>query len=190
MSLERKLRVRLNRLFSDRESAALVKFGAVTLFITNIFFVQNLIAVQAVIPTDSDLNDFFLSKWKIEIEPGDNVELYRAVYYWYGTSHKDFGKDEDGIDCSHLASKLIERVYHRQIAGSSKRLSETLKSVEGSDLREGDLVFFDIYEKGINHVGVYLKDRKFVHASVVRGVTVNSLDEAYYKKRFVMATRP
>ena len=61
----------------------------------------------------------------------------------------------------------------------SRKLSTT-------ELQEGDLVFFDTRGGGyVSHVGVYLGNNKFIHASVSKGVMVNDLFESYYMKRYV-----
>lgn len=159
------------------------------LFLGLPFFALVVMAEQVKSPSESELKQFFAEKAKIQIQSGDNLELYRGAYYWFGTPHKDLGKDESGIDCSALASKLVERAYSKKISGSSESISASTKSVSESALKEGDLLFFNTNGSKISHVGVYLKDRKFVHASVIKGVTVNSLDEEYYKTRFVKAGR-
>ncbi|PJZ68808.1 hypothetical protein CH373_03845 [Leptospira perolatii] len=68
-------------------------------------------------------------------------------------------------------------------------MTQQTRNVDISELEEGDLLFFDITGSGISHVDVYLKDQKFVHASVVKGVTVNSLQEKYYQEKFKSAGR-
>ncbi len=53
-----------------------------------------------------------------------------------------------------------------------------------SKLKEGDLVFFNISRKKNSHVGIYLKNNRFVHASSSKGVVISSLDNPYYKKAY------
>jgi lipoprotein Spr len=61
--------------------------------------------------------------------------------------------------------------------------------IHKDDLERGDLVFFHTTRKGISHVGVYLGNNKFVHASVNYGVTISDLAESYYDRTFVGAGR-
>ena len=56
-------------------------------------------------------------------------------------------------------------------------------------MQEGDLVFFNTNGRGVSHVGVYLGNNKFIHASVSRGVMVSDLFDNYYLRRFVGAGR-
>lgn len=63
------------------------------------------------------------------------------------------------------------------------------RKISTTELQEGDLVFFNTTGRGVSHVGVYLGNNKFIHASVSKGVMVNDLFENYYLKRFVGAGR-
>ena len=60
------------------------------------------------------------------------------------------------------------------------------RKVTKSDLKPGDLVFFNTSKrkKGINHVGVFLKNHYFIHASTSKGVIISSLHENYYRKHW------
>ena len=58
-----------------------------------------------------------------------------------------------------------------------------------SDLKEGDLVFFNTNGKSISHVGVYLKNHKFVHASTKKGVMISDMNEPYFKQTYVSSGR-
>ena len=62
-----------------------------------------------------------------------------------------------------------------------------MKSI--TELQEGDLVFFNTNGSGVSHVGIYLGNSKFIHASVSRGIMVNGLYETYYSKRYYGAGR-
>ena len=73
---------------------------------------------------------------------------------------------------------------------STKILEQNCKAIDLEDLREGDLVFFCTRgDRQVSHVGIYLKDNKFVHASSSRGVVVDDLRQNYYATRFHSAGR-
>lgn len=119
-----------------------------------------------------------------------NLKLYRFVDSWYGVPYKYGGKTKDGVDCSGFASTLLKDVYTINLAGSANSMYEACENVKEKDLKEGDLVFFKINSKKVSHVGVYLQNRHFVHASSSRGVVISCLDEAYYTKYFFKGGRP
>jgi cell wall-associated NlpC family hydrolase len=109
-------------------------------------------------------------------------KLYRFVCEWYGTPYKYGGCDKKGTDCSCFTSILVSSVYKKQLprtAGEIYKSCEKVKSV-----KEGDLVFFKTNGKDVSHVGIFLRNNKFVHASTSKGVVINDLNDSYYKKTF------
>ena len=118
-----------------------------------------------------------------------NEKLYQFIDEWYGVKYKYAGKDKSGIDCSGLTSTLYAKVYKKTISCSTKALVEETKKVKESDMKEGDLVFFKIDSGKASHVGVYLQNNKFVHASTKKGVMISDLNEPYFKKSFLSAGR-
>ncbi|HYH57526.1 MAG TPA: NlpC/P60 family protein, partial [Anseongella sp.] len=66
---------------------------------------------------------------------------------------------------------------------------ELTEIVSTDDLKEGDFVFFKIHRRYISHIGIYLGNNKFVHASRSEGVTISDLDEPYWKRYFYKAGR-
>lgn len=113
-----------------------------------------------------------------------NLPLYRFIDEWYSAPYKYGGKSKAGVDCSGFTTVLYAQVYKKTISGSSASLCDQSENVSEKKLEEGNLVFFKIGSDKVSHVGVYLKNRRFVHASVHKGVIISSLDEAYYKKYF------
>lgn len=126
----------------------------------------------------------YSEKLGITVDKNSNLKLLQEVIDWWGTPYKYGGESKSGTDCSGFVQMVFLSVYNKQIPRSSKQQHEYCKKINKNQLKEGDLVFFDTSGKGISHVGIYLRDEKFAHASTKRGVTVNGLDEEYYVKAY------
>ncbi len=111
------------------------------------------------------------------------VVRYLGVRYDYG------GSSADGMDCSGFTCQVFKNGAQREIPRSTIEQYRTGRRVSKEDLRFGDLVFFNTTGESPSHVGIYLEDDVFAHASVVEGVTLSSLESTYYKRRFVGARR-
>jgi hypothetical protein len=114
----------------------------------------------------------------------ENVPLYSFIDTWYGTRYRMGGNDRNGIDCSAFARKLYDRVYRIDLVRTSVEQYDNCKHVKGKNVREGDLVFFRIDSKRVSHVGIYLMNDYFVHASTSKGVMISNLNEPYWQKYF------
>lgn len=118
-----------------------------------------------------------------------NKKLAAIIDDWYGVPHKVGGKDKHGIDCSGLTTVILKDVYGVQFSGPSYVMESKAQKIDRSQLREGDLVFFKIESSKVSHVGVYLNDGYFVHATLRKGVMISSLSEPYYTKYYYSAGR-
>jgi lipoprotein Spr len=132
--------------------------------------------------------EYFASS-QLDAECAITPYLYYQVYEWVGTRYKYAGDTKKGIDCSGFVSKMYESAYCISLSGGSRDLWKTVSEVEKQDLEEGDMVFFKIKKGQISHVGIYLGNNKFAHASVKMGVIISDLDEEYYKKHFYKGGR-
>jgi lipoprotein Spr/probable lipoprotein NlpC len=113
-----------------------------------------------------------------------NGRLYAFIDQWMGTPYRFGGQDRDGVDCSGLAQLLEQEVYGINIPRSTSQQINVIKRKYEEDLNEGDLVFFDYDGKKFSHVGVYLQNGYYVHASSSRGVTISKLHDPYTYKYF------
>lgn len=114
-----------------------------------------------------------------------NMPLYVEVSYWMGVPYRYGGNTKSGTDCSGFVGEVFRKVYGRQLDRSSDgQAKNNVHKVGKHKLKTGDLVFFRIAAKSkkIDHVGIFLKDGLFIHASTSKGVIVSSLDEDYYKR--------
>ena len=112
-----------------------------------------------------------------------NYSLYQFIEEWLGTDYQRGGCDKDGIDCSGFVQKLYSAVFGVELVRTSFeqfKACEHLTRSEGAS--EGDLVFFKIHSRHITHVGVYLMNDYFVHASTSQGVMISNLNDEYWRK--------
>ena len=119
-----------------------------------------------------------------------NLPLYNFIEDWYGVRYRMGGNDKSGIDCSAFVQRVYENVFCTNLFRTALEQFKMCKMVFNKDsLKEGDLVFFHTGRKGrrISHVGIYLVNNFFVHASSTQGVVISSLDEAYWSRYFAGA---
>lgn len=116
-------------------------------------------------------------------------KLYSFVSEWYGVPYKYGGCKKDGVDCSCFTGVLYEQVYGRTLGRTAGDMFVECNKISPEEAKQGDLFFFKINGNSISHVGVFLKGKLFVHASTSKGVIINSIEEAYYKKYFFCAGR-
>jgi NlpC/P60 family len=125
------------------------------------------------------------------VEEMKNIRLLEFIEEWYGTDYHYGGTGKTGIDCSAFVSLLMSNVYG---VSNLPRISIDqylqTKRIGRPELTEGDLVFFHTLgrQKKVPHVGVYLRNNKFVHASI-SGVMISDMGEGYYATHFVGAGR-
>lgn len=108
-----------------------------------------------------------------------------------GTKYKYGGTSTSGFDCSGFVQYIFDKMGYDLPRRSADQATEGDK-VAKADLKAGDLVFFDTNGPNngeITHVGIYVGDGKFAHASTSKGVIIQELDSSYYKPRYVTARR-
>ncbi|WP_292973352.1 C40 family peptidase [Mucilaginibacter sp.] len=118
------------------------------------------------------------------VKRGDiqNGRLYSFIEELYGTPYRLGGMDKYGIDCSGLVFLLQLQVYDQPVPRTCAMQVGIIKRKYEDELQEGDLVFFDFDGKQFSHVGVYLQNGYFVHASTRKGVMIARLhDNGIYK---------
>jgi hypothetical protein len=120
----------------------------------------------------------------VPVEALSNLKLFAFIDDWYGTPYHFGGNSKDGIDCSAFSGNLMTTVFGVGLPRMAKEQYSVCEHVKKNDLEEGDLVFFHTTRKGISHVGVYLGNNKFVHASLNYGVTISDMSDGYYARAF------
>ncbi len=128
----------------------------------------------------------------MDIEMKDNHKLYLEAADWIGTPYRYGGTNKKGVDCSGLTSAIYKNVYRKRLSrNSDEQRKKDCRKVTKRNLKEGDLVFFHNgkRKRTASHVGIYLKNGKFIHASTSVGVVVSSLNERYYDKHWLQGGR-
>ena len=129
------------------------------------------------------------AKWGVDLPDDADTNLIKEIDSWLGVPYKYGGKDKSGTDCSGMVFSIYNNVYGFSLNRSSYDIIQNVIKVPIEEAKFGDLVFFKIYKNRVSHVGIYLGDKKFIHASTQLGVRIDSLEMPYYRDRFYMAGR-
>jgi len=126
---------------------------------------------------------------EINAAGGAREDLVVTALKYRGVPYRYAGMSTRGMDCSGLVARVLQ-LHGVDAPHNSKALYKLGKPVPREQLQPGDLVFFHTTRPGISHVGIYIGDGKFIHASSRSGeVKLGRLDEGYYYRRFVGAKR-
>ena len=142
-------------------------------------------------PPSANATRTLSTRYDIQITQRDNRTLYNTVAQWLGTPYRYGQNTMRGTDCSGFVGNIYQTVYRKNLArGTADILRLNCRKISRQNLHEGDLVFFATgITKKVSHVGIYLKDGKFAHASSSKGVIISNLNETYYRKRWVTGGR-
>ena len=113
-----------------------------------------------------------------------NTKMFEFIDDWYGTPYRLGGTTKKGVDCSAFSQFLFAAVYGFSIPRTAREQYNLTTRISRTELKEGDLIFFNA-RGGISHVGVYLQNNKFVHASTSGGVTISDIFDEYWARKFV-----
>lgn len=118
-----------------------------------------------------------------EVEMVKNINLVSLIDEWMGTRYRLGGTSKSGIDCSAFMQVLFTGIYGISLPRTAREQYNMSQRISRTDLKEGDLIFFNT-TGGVSHVGMYLQNNKFVHASS-SGVTISDIFDEYWVKRFI-----
>jgi len=119
----------------------------------------------------------------VEVEQVIDLNLFKVLDEWMGTRYRLGGTTKDGIDCSALMQILFTGLYGIALPRTAREQYNFSRKISRTELKEGDLVFFNTIG-GVSHVGMYLQNNKFIHAST-SGVTISDLYDEYWMKKFI-----
>ena len=121
-----------------------------------------------------------------QLSQSDNYQDY--FQEWQGVPYKYGGVNKDGVDCSAFTQDALNNLHQRSLPRTTQYQVVTGVKIPLAKAKKGDLIFFKTSVK-VRHVGVYIGDREFMHASTSKGVIISSLDNPYWKKAFWQVRR-
>jgi cell wall-associated NlpC family hydrolase len=135
--------------------------------------------------SDFEGKEEFLGKWN---SPYEIQTLIKVATEFIGAPYRLGGSSVKGLDCSSFVQKIY-RIFDVKLPRVASQQSKVGVRIDRNELAEGDLVFFRT-NRSFGHVGIYIGNNEFVHASSKkRGVRIDSMDTPYYQKRFQRAVR-
>jgi len=119
-----------------------------------------------------------------EVEQLQDNALLEHIDEWYGTRYRYGGTTKSGIDCSAFVQAIYLSAFAVTLPRTARDQYRNSRIVSATEMKTGDLVFFNT-TGGISHVGIYLQNNKFIHASTSYGVTISDMFDPYYLRRFI-----
>lgn len=138
--------------------------------------------------TDVEKANWLQLKYSIQmdiaVEEISNIPLLQKIDEWWGTPYALGGSSKRGVDCSYFTLDVMNAIYNTNLKRTAAEQYTQSEKIDWSDLKEGDLIFFKTDgSRSISHVGIYMTNNKFAHASTSQGVTISDLSEPYWQKR-------
>lgn len=115
-------------------------------------------------------------------------KMMNEIDSWMGTPYLYGGENRSGVDCSAFTQAVYSSI-DITIPRTASQQAAAAKTINPSILKFGDLIFFNTSGSGISHVGIYIGNGFFAHASSSRGVVRESLSKEYYSNRIVSVGR-
>lgn len=139
---------------------------------------------------EKSAEEFFSQKLNMRFAEPEKWQFAETVARWIGTPYRYGRSSRKGTDCSGFVTSIYREVYGVKLSRSSHSMFRDVQRINREEMQTGDLVFFRRSPKQpIFHVGIYLKNNKFIHSASNGGVMVSSLKEPFYRNHFYAAGR-
>ncbi|MDR0414073.1 MAG: C40 family peptidase [Prevotellaceae bacterium] len=139
--------------------------------------------------SDREFYRSYSKKMGVPFNGTEEKALIRASAEWLGVPYRYGGQNRSGVDCSAFVRSVYREAYGITLPRSTGLIAQQAKRVKKKNLACGDLLFFTIKEKKVSHMGMYLSNNKFIHASTSKGVSIADLSDSYWSKYFSGAGR-
>ncbi len=124
-----------------------------------------------------------------ELTTNDYVRFGLILQQYLGKPYRGKSIFVRGVDCSLFAREVFEQFDKTELPHTVREQYKMGKEIARSHLAFGDLVFFKTERNKVSHVGIYVGNNRFVHASTSRGVIISSLSEKYWAEKYAGARR-
>lgn len=118
----------------------------------------------------------------------ETCHLQKYFKNWRGVRYRYGGVTTKGVDCSGLSLRAYKELYNVDLPRTVREQARKGTRIQKKNLRPGDLVFFKTGRYS-RHVGIYLGENKFIHASRSKGVTQSNINSSYWRTRYWKAKR-
>ena len=138
-----------------------------------------------------------ISKLRVPTTPSKPLSQKQSAIYkklnkqflrWRGTPYELGSMDRSGIDCSGFVHVAFRDAFGMKLPRTTETLASKGNKIDKQQLKVGDLVFFKTGRK-LKHVGIYVGNQHFIHASTSRGVMKSNLTNPYWRKHYWKSTR-
>jgi len=156
-----------------------------TIFITGCASTSN-----KYVQSDKNIQDKIVqNNKKIKVQRNQYIHDALMDFYkhWEGVRYKYGGNSKNGIDCSAFTQKVFKQKFNLDIPRTTRTQVKVGQTINKDQLKQGDLIFFKT-GKIDRHVGIYIGDGKFMHASI-KGVKVTNLNKPFYQKTYWTSKR-
>lgn len=126
----------------------------------------------------------YSEKLGVKLSGNEDIKFIEELASWLNTPYRYGGTTKKGTDCSGFVMSVYQNVYGIKLFRSSYDQQKNTVKIKKKNLETGDLIFFVTFRKKVSHVGIYITNNKFIHASSKRGVCVSDLEQTYYVKHY------
>jgi cell wall-associated NlpC family hydrolase len=131
----------------------------------------------------------YSEKWNVQLTGSEDSKFIEEIDTWLGTPYVYGGESKKGTDCSGMIQTMYKNLYGISLNRSANDMQKDVRFIDLNKARLGDILFFKINFQTVGHVALYLGNRRFIHATVNKGVMISCLDEDYYSKRYYKCGR-